>query len=114
VSEDDDGTLDAVDELHMLWIECQHSEMETAAATNLTRQEKQERIDTAIAQAQEETGQPVEIENLDELLGSEIKAERSETEIVTEKDFSVDDILRKYSENVERENGGEQQNQKSH
>jgi hypothetical protein len=109
VSEDDDGTLDAVDELHMLWIECQHSEMDKTVAANLTQEEKRTRIDEAIAQAQEETGQPVEIANLDELLGSEVKTERSETEIVTEKDFSVDDILRKYSKHVERENGGEQQ-----
>jgi hypothetical protein len=98
----------------MLWIECQHSEMETTAAANLTQEQKRERIDTAIAQAQEETGQPIEIANLDELLGSEVKTERSETEIVTEKDFSVDDILRKYSEHVERENGGEQQKEKGH
>jgi epoxyqueuosine reductase QueG len=115
VTEDDDGTMEAVDELHMLFIECQHSEMDKAVAANLTQEERQERINEAIAQIQEETGQPVEIANLDELLGdSEVKAERTETETITEKDFSVDDILRKFSEHIERENGGEQQNQKGH
>jgi hypothetical protein len=108
--------MDAVDELHMLWIECQHSEMETAQAATLTREEKQERIDEAIAQAQEETGQPVEIANLDELLGDAVKGiEKSDEDRTTIiKDFSVDDILRKYSENVEKDSGGEQQQQKGH
>lgn len=100
VTEDDDGTMDAVDELHMLFIECQHNEMEKAEASKLTQEEKRERIETAIEQVQEETGQPVEIANLDELLDGEVKAERSEAETKIEKDFSVDDILKKYAEHL--------------
>jgi hypothetical protein len=114
VSEDDDGTLEAVDELHMLFIDCQHSEMEAAQAAKLTQAERQERIDTAVEQAQEEIGQPVEIANLDTLLNSEVKTERSETETITEKDFSVDDILQKFSEHVERDDSNEQNKEKGH
>ena len=64
---------------------------------------------------QEETGQSVEIANLDELLGSEIKGlEKSETDFIqTEKGSMIDDILRKYSEHIERDNG-EQQKEKGH
>jgi hypothetical protein len=116
VSEDDDGTLELVDELHMLFIDCQHSEMEKAEASQLTQEERQERIDTVVAEVQEETGQPVEIANLDELLSSEVKGveKTEESQTVIDKGSFLEDILKKYGEHIDKPANGEQQKEKGH
>jgi hypothetical protein len=100
---DDDGSGELVDELHELFITCQHSEIETAQAAKLTVEEKRERIEAAIEATQDEIGQPVDIDNLNELLETEVKAERSDSGIVTDKGSFIDDILRSASESVAKD-----------
>jgi hypothetical protein len=105
---DDDGTTDLLRDLTQNWFERLHTEFEETLASKLTIEEKREKITEAIAQAEEETGESISIDNLAILLGTEVKAER-DSSITTDKGSFIDDILRANAEQVERPNDDNEQ-----
>lgn len=111
---DDDGTLDVLDELHNEYMQRKHTEIEESLASKLTIEEKQERITEAIETVRDEIGIDVEIDNLDELLNREVSRERESESTKIESDLSVDDILKKFSETVERTDENENGKTKGH
>jgi hypothetical protein len=91
-----------------------HTEIEESLASKLTIEEKQERITEAIETVRDEIGIDVEIDNLDELLNREVSRERESESTKIESDLSVDDILKKFSETVERTDENENGKTKGH
>lgn len=101
---DEDGDVaDLIDQMHVMFLESQHTEEEEQG--KLTAEERNERIKEVI-----EANGDIEIANLDELLGSSVKGvEKSPDEFIkTDKGSFLDDILRNASEQIERQDGGEQ------
>lgn len=100
---DDDGITEALDEMREAYFERMHDELDRVLASKLTVEQKREKIQEAIEEIKADTGADVEIENLEALLGGEVKGiEKEIGDFKTDKGSFIEDILRNASETIER------------